>query len=188
MYRKHNDTGQAMIPRTLYSLVAAAGLAVAAVAPAPVQAQGADISFGLMRQDTGLPVEITAETLEIDRAAGRVEFTGEVVVVQGELRLTAERVRALYAVAAGEADRLEQVQAAGSVVLTNAGGAAEADEAVYLLDEGRVVMSGNVMVVDQGLTLAGDRFVLDLEAGRGRVEGRVRTILGGDGATAGQGR
>lgn len=165
------------------ALRASAPLAALGVAlwTAAAVAQGAAVSFGAMPRDAAAPVEITAETLELDRAEGRVEFLGDVLLVQGEMRLSAGRLVARYGGEDGRRDRLEEVLAEGGVVLVAGedGAAAEAEQAVYTLATGIVVMTGNVLLIEEGSTLAGDRLTLDLEAGTGRMEGRVRTLLPG---------
>ncbi|MCC6007065.1 MAG: lipopolysaccharide transport periplasmic protein LptA [Rhodobacteraceae bacterium] len=165
----------------LFSLRHALAAVLLAALPSAMAAQGAAITFGAMQRDAGAPVEITSDNLELDREAGRVEFTGEVLLVQGEVRLSAERLLALYGGEDGRRDRLEEVLAEGGVVFVSGegGAAAEADSAVYTLATGVVVMTGNVLLVEEGSTLAGDRLTLDLPTGSGRMEGRVRTLLPG---------
>jgi lipopolysaccharide export system protein LptA len=137
-------------------------------------AQGAQVAFGGVRQDPALPVEVTADSLQVNQSDGTAVFSGNVLAVQGELRLTAAAVRVEYAAGGGAIERLH---ASGGVTLVNATDAAEAAEAVYTLSTGSVVMTGNVLLTQGRNAIAGERLVLDLKAGTGVMEGRVKTVF-----------
>ena len=53
-------------------------------------AQGADVAFGSMRQDSDLPVEVSADQLEVNQSDGTALYTGDVVIGQGEMRLAVD--------------------------------------------------------------------------------------------------
>ena len=144
-------------------------------APAPALAQQAAIDFGGLAQDTSLPVEVAADNLEVNQADGTAVFTGNVLVTQGEMKLSADRIQVVYATE-GEG-RIQTLNANGGVTLVNGAEAAEAAEAVYDIDSGNVVMTGDVMLTQGQTALSGNRLVIDLTSGTGRMEGRVRTIF-----------
>ena len=56
-------------------------------------AQAANIALGTGAFDTSLPVEVTADQLSVDQSNGRAVFDGNVLVVQGEVRLSAGQRR-----------------------------------------------------------------------------------------------
>ncbi|MFC7702727.1 lipopolysaccharide transport periplasmic protein LptA [Plastorhodobacter daqingensis] len=143
--------------------------------PLPAVAQGAQVAFGTMQADTSLPVEVTADQLEVDQADGTAVFTGNVTIGQGAMRLTADRVRVEYA--AGGVNRIARLLASGNVTLASGNEAAEAQEADYSIDDGRIVMTGDVLMTQGQNALSGERMVVDLTRGTALVEGRVRTIL-----------
>ncbi|MFN3936799.1 MAG: lipopolysaccharide transport periplasmic protein LptA [Gemmobacter sp.] len=149
-------------------------LLMAVVPVFPAAAQGMQVGFSGLRQDTRAPVEVTSDSLEVDNATGQAVFLGNVVVAQGELRLAAPRVEVDYGTA-GEGIRA--VRASGGVTLATAAEAAEAQEARYDVTSGALVMSGSVLLTQGGATIAGERLVADLTAGTGRMEGRVRTVF-----------
>ena len=60
-------------------------------------AEGTAVAFGGLKADTSLPVEVKADTLAVDQVSGQASFTGNVLVVQGEMRLSADEVRVEYA-------------------------------------------------------------------------------------------
>ncbi len=76
-------------------------LVLALAAPGAAHAQQAEVAFGGLRADTSLPVEVTADTLSVNQTDGTATFSGNVLVVQGDMRLSAERVEVVY----GSADR-----------------------------------------------------------------------------------
>jgi lipopolysaccharide export system protein LptA len=138
-----------------------------------VHAQG--LAFGPFRQDPDEPVEVTSERLEVDRNGGIATFIGDVIVVQGEMRMTAPRVRVEYTT--GDEGRIQLIHATGGVTMLNNEETAEGDEAVYTVATGTVVMTGDVIVTQGPNVVAGQELYVDLETGTGTMEGRVRTIF-----------
>ncbi len=115
-------------------------LSLALAAPAAIaQTQGATVAFGSMKGDPTLPVEVTADQLQVNQADGTAIFTGNVIVIQGAMRLTAPLVKVNYA---EDRSAIERLDASGGVTLVNGGEAAESEEAVYTIDSGEVVMTG----------------------------------------------
>lgn len=159
--------------RTLAAVLLVLALAV----PGGVFAQ-AQVPFAGLGGDRNAPVELAAERLEVDQGTGRATFSGEVVVVQGDLRLSAARVVVEYATdpATGR-NRIARLLADGGVLLVTPQEAAEAAEAVYDLDAGEIAMAGDVLLTQGANALAGDRLVIDLISRTGRMEGRVRTVI-----------
>ncbi|WP_052453522.1 lipopolysaccharide transport periplasmic protein LptA [Celeribacter indicus] len=137
-------------------------------------AQGAEVAFGGLRHDSSLPVEVSSDQLSVDQSTGKALFSGNVVIGQGALRLAAETVEVVYGAGGGTIARL---LATGGVTITNAGEAAEADQAEYDLESGQVILTGDVLLTQQNNALSGERMVIDLNTGTGRMDGRVKTIL-----------
>lgn len=147
-------------------------------AAALAQAESAEVSFG-MQQDTSLPVEVTSEQLSVDQSRGTAVFTGNVVVTQGEMRLAAPRLEVDYS--QGADGRIERAHATGGVTLVNAREAAEAEEAVYTVGTGSILMTGEVLLTQGRTTLSGSRLTIDLDTGSGQMQGPVRTVFQTDG-------
>ena len=146
--------------------------------PAMAQAQGANVAFGGLKHDSTLPVEVTSDQLNVSQADGTAVFSGNVLVVQGQMRLSSDKVRVEYGAKGSEnAGRIARMHASGNVVMVTPQEAAEADEAVYSIDAGSVVLSGNVILTQERNALSGERLVVDLNAGTGVMEGRVKTIF-----------
>lgn len=152
-------------------LALAAQLAAGAAA-----AQGTQLPFGGLRADPDAPVEISADGLEVSQSDGTATFAGNVVIAQGEMRLSAGQVRVEYATE-GEQGQIRRLHASGGVTLATGEDAAEAQEAVYSIAEGTVVMTGEVLITQGRNVISGDKLTVNLTDGTGRMEGRVRTVL-----------
>ncbi len=154
------------IQATLFlSLMALGGMA---------QAQGMQVAFGSTAQDSGLPVEVTAANLDVDQNDGTAIFTGDVLVGQGEMRLSAPRVQVVYL-----ADRsgIARLQATGGVTLVSGEDAAEAKQADYDVQSGMIEMTGDVLLVQGPAALTADKMSVDTVAGTAHMNGRVKTVL-----------
>ncbi len=139
-----------------------------------VAAQETQVGFGAVKADPSLPVEVTSETLNVNQEDGSAEFLGNVIVIQGEMRLTAERVLVIYN---SERSGIERMEATEDVVLVSPPDAAEGDWAEYTIDSGEIVMKGNVLLTQGPSTISGDQMNADLTAGTATVTGNVKTIL-----------
>ncbi|MDF1726689.1 MAG: LptA/OstA family protein [Sulfitobacter sp.] len=142
--------------------------------PAALAAQGTSVAFGTIQQDTSLPVEVTSDRLEVDQETGEALFTGNVLIGQGEMRLSAPRVLVIYDETQSAIARLE---ATGGVTLVSGDDAAESERADYSIEEGVIVMTGDVLL-DQGPNaISADRMDVQLDSGTAQMQGRVRTII-----------
>ncbi len=147
-------------------------LAFASV-PADAQ-QGTKVAFGTIKADPTLPVEVTADTLDVNQADGSAEFQGNVIVGQGVMRLSAKRVLVIYN---ENASGIERLEATGDVVLVNGPDAAEADRADYTIDTGVIIMTGDVLLTQGPNALTSDKMTVNLITGTAQMVGRVKTIL-----------
>lgn len=136
----------------------------------------AQVPFGGFAHDSTQPVEVAADRLSVDQAAGSATFAGNVVVGQGALRLAADSITVFYGTdgASGDVTRME---ATGNVTLTTGDEAAEAQNAVYDVAAGTVSMTGDVLLTQGGNALSGQALSIDLNNGTAAMEGRVQTIL-----------
>lgn len=137
-------------------------------------AQGTQVAFGAIQQNSGLPVEVTADSLSVDQTAGTALFTDNVLIVQGEMRLSADSVLVIYDTQVQGIDRIE---ATGNVILVSGEDAAESERADYNVDDGTIVMSGDVLVAQGPSVLTSDTMTVRLEDGTAQMSGRVKTVL-----------
>ena len=146
-------------------------LALGLALPASAQT----VAFGGIRADTTAPVEVTAESLRVNQDTGEAVFTGNVLIGQGEMRLSADSVTVVYA--EGGQSRIRSLNATGGVTLVSGPDAAEATEAAYDVEKGTVVLTGDAIVTRGESVLAGDRIEVSLKDGTASVQGGVRTVL-----------
>lgn len=137
-------------------------------------AQGASVAFGTISQDTSLPVEVTSDELSVDQQTGTAVFTGNVVIGQGDMRLSAQRVMVVYR---ATQDGIAKMEATGGVTLVSGADAAESQRADYDIDDGTIVMRGNVLLAQGASALSADTMTIRLRDGTARMSGNVRTRL-----------
>ncbi|WP_246036075.1 lipopolysaccharide transport periplasmic protein LptA [Aliishimia ponticola] len=142
-------------------------------------AQGTSVAFGTLQQDPNAPVELAADQLAVDQASGTAVFTGNVLIGQGEMRLSAARVKVIYA---ENQNGIERLEATGGVTLVSGQDAAEAARADYNIESGVIVMTGDVLLTQGTNALTAERMTVNLESGTAQMSGRVKSILqpGGD--------
>ena len=139
--------------------------------------QIAGIKLGSSGFDRTQPVEVTADSLSLDQESGSAVFYGNVLVVQDSLRLSAGRVLVEYSDDGGGASGIARLLASGGVTFVTGGTAVEGREAAYSVEAAELLFSGDVLLTQGPNSISGDKLTIDLEAGSGRMEGRVRTVL-----------
>jgi len=155
-------------------LIQAILFSCAAFIGAGANAQGMQVAFGSTAQDSGLPVEVTAKNLDVDQTDGTAVFTGNVVIGQGQMRLSAPRVLVVYL---EDQSGIARLSATGGVTLVSGEDAAEAREADYDVQSGMIEMEGDVLLVQGATALTADRMAVDTVAGTARMTGQVKTVL-----------
>jgi lipopolysaccharide export system protein LptA len=133
-----------------------------------------NINLGGMEVDTSAAVEVTADSLSIDQANGSAVFDGNVMIVQGDLRLTAGRVEVIYGADTSEIARL---LASEGVTFVTADEAAEAQQADYDIASGLLVMTGDVLLTQGPSAISAGQMTINVTDGTATMEGRVRTVL-----------
>lgn len=137
-------------------------------------AQGASIALTPGNFDNSLPVEVTADMLNVAQAENTAEFLGNAKAIQGDLRLAADKVVVKYN---PEQSAIETVTATGNVVFTNGTEVAEAQKAVYRLGSSNVVLTGSVLLLQGANAISGDNLTLDLTTNKGSMRGNVKTVF-----------
>lgn len=159
----------------LFRALAALTLIFAAL---PAFAQGTNVAFGAVKADPSLPVEVTSDTLDVNQETGSAEFKGNVLVGQGEMRLSAQRVLVIYN---QDSSGIERMEATGDVVLVSGPDAAQADRADYTIDSGVIVMTGDVLLTQGPNAVTSNKMTVNLTTGTAQMVGRVKTILNPEG-------
>ena len=138
------------------------------------QAQSAQVSFGTLKQDPDLPVEVTADTLAVNQQDGTAVFKGNVQVSQGEMKLAAAEVLVVYS---EQNSNIKRLEATGGVTLVSGPDAAESERADYDITAGTIVMTTNVLLIQGTNALTADKMTVNLRDGTAQMDGRVKTIF-----------
>lgn len=148
------------------ALVFAAGLALGQ----PALAQ--EVEFKGLQQDSSLPVQVNADSLSVDQASGLATFDGNVVVTQGGMTIKSGNARVENA---ADGNGIAKIYFTGRVTFAAGTEAAQANDAVYTVATGEIVLTGDVLLTQGTTTIAGQKMVYDLEKGTGQMQGRVQT-------------
>ena len=148
-------------------------LLVSIMAALPAGAQ--TVPFGGVQSDTSAPVEVAADNMVVNQSTGQAELTGNVLIAQGEMRLSADHVLVKYDTA--DKSRISTLDATGNVTLVQGADAAEAAHGVYEVSTGLVTLTGDVLVTQGENIMSGETIVVNLADGTAKASGRVRTTL-----------
>ncbi|MGI9493916.1 MAG: lipopolysaccharide transport periplasmic protein LptA [Geminicoccaceae bacterium] len=139
--------------------------------PFPVAGQSLD-------HDQTLPIEISADTLEVAQEDRVATFAGNVDAVQGDLVLSADKLKVHYegkgqsaGLAAGTGGTINQIEASGDVILSSPEETAEGDLGVYDVPARLITLSGNVVLTRGENIIRGTQLKLDLATGKSRMIG-----------------
>ncbi len=125
------------------------------------------------------PVSYAADRIELQDRQQRVVLTGDVVITQGDLRLTAERTTVAYT--DDGALRIQRIDATGGVTVTRGSERAQGAAAVYDFNRRVIILSGGVALRRGGDTLNGGRLTIDLDSGLASVDGSAPGAPGASG-------
>lgn len=149
--------------------------AFALAAPALAQSNS---PFGGFKHDETQPIEIAADALEVQEANSIAIFRGAVVAGQGTMRLTANELEVLYG--GTETGQIRNLKARGDVFIANGAETAKGGFAEYDVENGKIVMTGGVTLTQGGNVVKGASLTIDLNTGRGAVDGgggRVKSVF-----------
>ncbi len=144
------------------------------VATTGVATAQTNVDLGGIRVDTSEAIEVTADSLSVNQESGRAVFDGNVIVAQGDLRLTAGQVEVVYGTDTSEIARLI---ASEGVTFVTADEAAEAQQADYDIATGLLVLTGDVLLTQGPSAISAAKMTINVTDGTASMEGRVRTIL-----------
>ena len=128
------------------------------------------------------PIEISANSNQMDRNANTMTFLGNVVVNRGTVVLTTDRrvVHFLESV-----NDIQRIQAFGNVTVTSDNQQATSQRANFDVTTDIIIMEGNVLLTQGENRAAGERLTVNLTEGTTRLDapqtagsdGRVRAIF-----------
>ena len=143
--------------------------AAAAFAGAAGMARAADPVSALKGHDSGAPIDVSADRIEVQDRADRAIFAGNVRVRQATLALDTERLTVSYS--SGGGIQIRRLDAAGGVVVRNPSETARGNFGIYDLDKRLITLVGAVQLNRGGSRVMGSRLVIDLDSGRAVIDG-----------------
>ena len=138
----------------------------------------ADNAFGI---NTGASIAVNADSFVADLNQETGTWTGNVIVVQGDVRMRADEVR--VQAPGGEAQRME---ARGNVVVDSASGTARGTSAVYEVPANIIRVAGPVTLTKDNNVMRGAALVVNVRTGIAQLNGG--TSATGQPQTQGSGR
>ncbi len=152
-------------------------LTLSAIAASPGAGQSLD-------HDQTLPIEISADSLEVAQEERVATFAGNVDAVQGDLVLSAKTLKVRYegkgdsiGLAAGTGGTINQIEASGDVILSSPEETAEGDLGVYDVPARLITLTGDVILTRGENVIRGKQLELDLVTGKSRMLGTSKSVV-----------
>ncbi len=157
----------------------------AAKKPAKPAASGTSGGIANFKTDPDAPLDVDADSLDVDDAQKVAVFRGDVVARQGEVTISAPELHAHYTGSANLADttdtapaaaqksptELTRIEARPSVKVTTADNRkVTGDWAVYDAKANTVVVGGNVELSQDSSVVRGSRLVIDMATGQSTID------------------
>ena len=148
---------------------------------AQAPAMAADASSPI-KADTDQPIEINADSLEVQQDNSLAIFTGNVDAVQGRIRLRADRLTVWYRSGGdGSADvegTISRIEATGQVFVSSPEETAQGDNGVYDVQRKQIVLTGKVVLTRGENVVRGQKLVMNMETGLSEMKGgRVQGVF-----------
>lgn len=143
-----------------------------------------------MKLDTKQPIEITADSLEVMQKEQLAVFSGNVVAVQGQMRLTSSRMTVHYRTgeqAKGDAQAVSRIEVDGDVFMRTPSETARSLKGVYDVDGNMLTLNGDVVLTRGENVVKGAALQYDLVSGKSRIVG-AGVATGGSADNAGSGK
>ncbi len=118
--------------------------------------------------DTSKPIAVNADSFVADLKAETGTYTGNVIVIQGDVKLHADEVT--VAAPGGKASRMD---ARGHVVVDSPSGTAVGDTASYDVAQQIVHVIGHVALTKDNSVMRGTALDVDIGTGKARLTGGV---------------
>ncbi len=138
----------------------------------PAFAQGLADTFAGFSSNSDEPINIEADSLNVDDNKKIALFAGNVRVVQGDVTLLTEQLQVDYLADSegGQDQQIKRLEATGGLVVTQAENTLTGDWAVFEMAEEMVTVGGGVVVSQGGNVLRGSKLIIDLKTGQTHME------------------
>lgn len=160
---------------------------------APAQPAQQGVLGGAFSGNSGEPIQVDADTLEVRDKEKKAIFRGNVIVVQGDMTLRTVELWVDYAgeIGAGatqaadsdqSSQRIRRLEAKGKVHVVTSDQETTGDWAIYEVQDEKVTIGGNVVVTQGTNVIQGTKLIVDLRTNHTHFEspqrgGRVQAIF-----------
>jgi len=122
--------------------------------------------------DSNAPINFDANAIELQDRANRAVLSGNVVVRQAEMTLTAQRMTVAYTGQVVDGSpQVSRLDASGGVTVRRPDQTARGQYGIYDLNRRLVTMLGGVTLTQAGNTVSGGRLTINLDTGRAVIDG-----------------
>jgi lipopolysaccharide export system protein LptA len=190
------------LKRPCLALAAAASMAAFCASPATVIAQTPNNFASSYSANAGKPVDIEADTLEVDDKKKTAVFRGNVSATQGSVNMKSKEIYVTYAAGEkktasagdepvapsasgsplGGSGQIKQIDAKGNVFLTMKPSKegekqqeAKSDWAIFDVKKQQITIGGDVVLSQGENVIRGSKLVIDLTTGLSRFENSGKT-------------
>ncbi len=141
-------------------------------------AHAADQKTVPFSQNSNAPIDITADQLDVLQNENKAIFTGHVVAIQGDVRLTSEKMVVHYkeqakkdkkSDGAAAQNSIEKIEVEKDVFLTTPQETASGASGLYDVENKKITLNTNVVLTKDKNTLKGERLVYDFNTGKSTV-------------------
>ncbi len=140
------------------------------------------------KHDTDQPIDIEADSLEVQQENNLAIFRGNVDVKQGNIRLQSQELRVTYgqagdndggASSGGVSGAIRQIEAKGNVFMSTPNETAKGDRGSYDVVNKQIKMSGNVVLTRGKNILRGEQLVYNMVNGHSELKGGKKKRVSG---------
>lgn len=117
------------------------------------------------------PLNITSNKVEIVRDKGQIIFLGNVIAIQDEFTLYADKMVVEYNELKDQKININNIKAINNVKFTNKTIIAIGDEGIYDVKKNIITMKKNIKATEKGITVYADEFSYDVNTGKSNIVG-----------------
>jgi len=154
--------------------------------PAAVFAQVSNLA---KNHDSSKPVEVTADALEVQQEKEVAIFSGNVLAVQGDLKIKADKMLVYYRGQQKEKNSenaVSRIVCIGNVFVTSRTETAKGKQGLFDVDNNLISLTGNVVLTNGKNVVKGDKLVYNITTGQSKLtsggvdskkKGRVKGVF-----------
>lgn len=128
--------------------------------------------------DSDQPIDISADNLEVRQDKNLAIFTGNVIAVQGGIKLRAEQLRVWYRPSSAKANSggkgestIIRIDAINKVFVSTETETAQGDLGIYDVADQLLTLTGTVILTRGESVLRGKKLVMNMATGQSRISG-----------------